>query len=106
MPAFPTSAMASPSASITEAIRKLPLSLTRFAAGGSCLMENVFWPIASKSGEQASIPGWADRAYLGWLIRCIDDPRTFVPRYLKAFRLVYLLARYGATPPPIVSHAG
>jgi len=58
------------------------------------------------SGEQASIPAWADRAYLGWLLRCIDDPRTFVPRYLKAFRLVYLLARYGATPPPIVSHAG
>jgi N-acetylglucosaminyldiphosphoundecaprenol N-acetyl-beta-D-mannosaminyltransferase len=58
------------------------------------------------SGEQASIPAWADRAYLGWFLRCIDDPRTFVPRYLKAFRLVYLLARYGATPPPIVSHAG
>jgi N-acetylglucosaminyldiphosphoundecaprenol N-acetyl-beta-D-mannosaminyltransferase len=58
------------------------------------------------SGEQAAIPAWADRAYLGWLIRCLDDPRTFVPRYLKAFRLVYLLARYGATPPPIATHAG
>jgi UDP-N-acetyl-D-mannosaminuronic acid transferase (WecB/TagA/CpsF family) len=58
------------------------------------------------SGEQASIPGWADRALLGWLVRCLDDPKTFVPRYLKAFRLVYLLARYGATPPPIVTHAG
>ena len=58
------------------------------------------------SGEQAAIPAWADRAYLGWLIRCLDDPRTFVPRYLKAFRLVYLLARYGATPPPMVTHAG
>lgn len=57
------------------------------------------------SGEQASIPAWADRAYLGWLMRCLDDPRTFVPRYLKAFRLVYLLARYGATPPPIVTAA-
>jgi N-acetylglucosaminyldiphosphoundecaprenol N-acetyl-beta-D-mannosaminyltransferase len=57
------------------------------------------------SGEQASIPNWADRAFLGWLIRCLDDPRTFVPRYLKSFRLVYLLARYGATPPPIVTHA-
>jgi UDP-N-acetyl-D-mannosaminuronic acid transferase (WecB/TagA/CpsF family) len=61
--------------------------------------------IAFLSGEQASIPSWADRAYLGWLMRCLDDPRTFVPRYLKAFRLVYLLARYGATPPPIVRTA-
>jgi UDP-N-acetyl-D-mannosaminuronic acid transferase (WecB/TagA/CpsF family) len=61
--------------------------------------------IAFMTGEQATIPAWADRAYLGWLIRCIDDPRTFVPRYLKAFRLVYLLARYGATPPPIVTAA-
>jgi UDP-N-acetyl-D-mannosaminuronic acid transferase (WecB/TagA/CpsF family) len=58
------------------------------------------------NGDQAAIPRWADRLLLGWLIRCIRDPRTFVPRYLKAFRLVYLLARYGATPPPIVSHAG
>lgn len=58
------------------------------------------------SGEQASIPRWADRAYLGWLVRCLDDPKIFVPRYLKAFRLVYLLARYGAAPPPIVTHAG
>lgn len=58
------------------------------------------------SGEQASIPGWADRIFLGWLFRCVDDPKTFVPRYLKAFRLVYLLARYGATPPPIAPHAG
>jgi UDP-N-acetyl-D-mannosaminuronic acid transferase (WecB/TagA/CpsF family) len=57
------------------------------------------------TGEQASIPAWADRAFLGWLIRCIHDPRTFVPRYVKAFRLVYLLARYGSTPPPIVRHA-
>jgi UDP-N-acetyl-D-mannosaminuronic acid transferase (WecB/TagA/CpsF family) len=57
--------------------------------------------IAFLSGEQASIPRWVDRAYLGWLARCIYDPKTFVPRYLKAFRLVYLLARYGATPPPI-----
>lgn len=57
------------------------------------------------SGDQARIPRWADRLLLGWLVRCIDDPKTFVPRYLRAFRLVYLLARYGASPPPIVRHA-
>ncbi len=59
--------------------------------------------ISFMTGEQASIPVWADRAYLGWFIRCLHDPRTFVPRYLKAFRLVYLLARYGAAPPPIAT---
>jgi len=57
------------------------------------------------SGDQASIPRWADRFLLGWLVRCIHDPKTFVPRYLTAFRLVYLLARYGAAPPPIAHQA-
>jgi len=56
------------------------------------------------NGDQAAIPRWADRVLLGWLIRCISDPRTFVPRYLRAFRLVYLLARYGSTAPPIAAH--
>jgi UDP-N-acetyl-D-mannosaminuronic acid transferase (WecB/TagA/CpsF family) len=57
------------------------------------------------SGDQAEIPRWADRLLLGWLIRCIDDPKTFVPRYLRAFRLVYLLVRYGSAPPPIARYA-
>jgi UDP-N-acetyl-D-mannosaminuronic acid transferase (WecB/TagA/CpsF family) len=57
------------------------------------------------SGEQASIPTWADKMFLGWLLRCLHDPKRFVPRYLKAFRLVYLLARYGAAPPPMAPNA-
>jgi N-acetylglucosaminyldiphosphoundecaprenol N-acetyl-beta-D-mannosaminyltransferase len=57
--------------------------------------------IAFLSGDQASIPRWADRMLLGWLVRCISDPKTFIPRYLRAFRLVYLLARYRASAPPI-----
>ena len=61
--------------------------------------------IAFLTGDQASIPRWADRLLLGWLIRCIDNPRIYVPRYLKALRLVYLIARYGSAAPPIVSHA-
>jgi len=44
MPALPTSARASPSASITEASRKFPLSLTRFAASGSSPTVKVFCP--------------------------------------------------------------
>lgn len=37
------------------------------------------------TGGQAKIPKWADRLYLGWLFRICQSPRTFLPRYLKAF---------------------
>ena len=57
--------------------------------------------LAFLSGEQANIPRWADSLYLGWLLRCVHRPKIFIPRYLKAFRLVYLLAKYGKNPPPI-----
>ena len=49
-PALPTNAIASPSDSITEAIRKLPLSFTRLATFGSSDTTNVRWPIASNTG--------------------------------------------------------
>src|SRR5258706_340845 len=53
MPALPVSAMASPSDSITEASRKLPLSFTRLAACGVSDTTKVLFPIASKSGAAA-----------------------------------------------------
>lgn len=59
--------------------------------------------LAFLSGKQASIPRWADSFYLGWFLRCLHRPRIFIPRYLKAFRLVYLLAKYGDSSPPIRS---
>lgn len=40
--------------------------------------------IAFLSGGEARIPSWADRLYLGWLLRVIDDPRTFLKRYWNA----------------------
>lgn len=40
--------------------------------------------IAFLSGGQAHIPVWADRMYLGWLLRIIDNPRTFARRYWNA----------------------
>lgn len=46
--------------------------------------------IAFLSGSQANIPTWADRFYLGWLLRILRDPRKFVPRYVGALRLVRL----------------
>jgi N-acetylglucosaminyldiphosphoundecaprenol N-acetyl-beta-D-mannosaminyltransferase len=57
--------------------------------------------LAFLSGQQANIPRWADSLYLGWLLRCVHRPNIFIPRYLKAFRLVYLLAKYGKNRPPI-----
>jgi UDP-N-acetyl-D-mannosaminuronic acid transferase (WecB/TagA/CpsF family) len=55
------------------------------------------------SGDQARIPLWADRFALGWLVRCIRDPKVFVPRYLRAFRLAYLILRYDESPPPLAA---
>ena len=50
--------------------------------------------IAFLSGDQVRIPDWADRYYLGWLMRCLSAPGRYVPRYLSAPRLVPLLLRY------------
>jgi len=47
--------------------------------------------IAFLSGQQANIPPWADRIYLGWLLRILTDPKTFLPRYWKARKLRKLL---------------
>jgi UDP-N-acetyl-D-mannosaminuronic acid transferase (WecB/TagA/CpsF family) len=46
------------------------------------------------SGDQARIPMWADRFRLGWLCRCLHDPRRFVPRYWEARKLVRLMFDY------------
>ena len=57
--------------------------------------------LAFLSGQQANIPTWADSLYLGWLLRCLNNPKVFVPRYLRAFRLLFLLAKYGETAPSL-----
>lgn len=50
--------------------------------------------IAFLSGDQVRIPMWADKLYLGWLLRCLSSPRRYVPRYLTAPQLLPLLWRY------------
>ncbi len=57
--------------------------------------------LAFLSGEQAHIPKWGDQLYLGWLFRCFFSPKLFLPRYVKAFRLVFLLFKYGEKSPTI-----
>ena len=46
------------------------------------------------SGDQVRIPVWADHFGLGWLCRCLSDPKRFVPRYWSARGLVMLMMRY------------
>lgn len=52
------------------------------------------------TGEQVTIPEWADRLYLGWLLRLFAQPRIFIPRLASAWRLPLMIARYGAELPP------
>lgn len=55
--------------------------------------------IAFLTGQQANIPTWADKCYLGWLVRCIEKPGLYIPRYAKAFKLASLLLRNGGKTP-------
>lgn len=50
--------------------------------------------IAFLAGGQAAIPPWADRFYLGWLLRILQDPAKFGRRYWASIGLVGLICRY------------
>ena len=39
------------------------------------------------TGVQAPLTKWIDKLYLGWLWRCIYNPKVFIPRYFSAFKL-------------------
>ena len=53
------------------------------------------------TGDQIAIPNWADRFYLGWLLRFLAQPRLFAPRVLMALKLPALLLRYREKLPPL-----
>jgi exopolysaccharide biosynthesis WecB/TagA/CpsF family protein len=53
------------------------------------------------TGDQTSIPDWADRFYLGWFFRLLAQPRTFIPRLSRALELPWLIWKYGETLPPM-----
>jgi UDP-N-acetyl-D-mannosaminuronic acid transferase (WecB/TagA/CpsF family) len=57
--------------------------------------------IAFLSGGQADIPPWADRFYLGWLLRVWRKPGTFLPRYVRALGLLPVLLRWRDELPPL-----
>lgn len=57
--------------------------------------------IAFLAGSQASIPPWADRYYLGWLLRCMHRPAAYVPRYWNSKHLPVLIWKYRDEMPPL-----
>ena len=97
-------------------IRKKPLFV--FVCTGSGTQEKLgFWlkqnlpyrpticcigaAIGFLSGDQLRIPSWADRLCLGWLLRCLSEPKKFIPRYVKAMRLIWLILRCRDKAPPM-----
>lgn len=56
--------------------------------------------IAFLTGSQVLIPDWADRFYLGWLIRLLARPRTFWRRLWDAVPLAGLIRRHRHGLPP------
>lgn len=57
--------------------------------------------LAFLTGDQVAIPVWADRFYLGWLLRLLREPRIFIPRLTRALELPWLIFRYGSKLPPL-----
>jgi len=49
--------------------------------------------IAFLTGKQPSIPPLFDSLHLGWLLRCLKNPRKFIPRYLKGLQLIPLILK-------------
>jgi N-acetylglucosaminyldiphosphoundecaprenol N-acetyl-beta-D-mannosaminyltransferase len=45
------------------------------------------------TGYQAKIPFWMDSLGLGWLARCWREPKKFISRYIKAWKLLPMILR-------------
>ena len=41
--------------------------------------------------KQAPISSLIDKLYLGWLVRILFNPKVFLPRYLKAIKLLFIV---------------
>lgn len=57
--------------------------------------------IAFLSGDQVGIPVWADKLYMGWLLRCLHRPKRFIPRYWSARKLMAIMRKYGQRLPEL-----
>lgn len=77
---------------------KLGFSLRENAGYGSAI-HCIGAALGFVTGYQVAIPSWADRLYLGWLLRLLSNPRRFLPRALSALVLPGLILRYGEKLP-------
>jgi UDP-N-acetyl-D-mannosaminuronic acid transferase (WecB/TagA/CpsF family) len=46
------------------------------------------------SGDQVRIPVWADKLFMGWLFRCVSEPKQYISRYWGARKLLPLMLKY------------
>jgi N-acetylglucosaminyldiphosphoundecaprenol N-acetyl-beta-D-mannosaminyltransferase len=58
------------------------------------------------TGDQRAIPDLADRFYLGWLLRLMSQPRTFIPRLSRGLELPWLIWKYREKLPPFQGATG
>jgi len=58
------------------------------------------------TGDQVAIPEWADRFYLGWLLRMLAQPRIFIPRLWSVRELPWMMLRYRENLPPLQKTKG
>jgi UDP-N-acetyl-D-mannosaminuronic acid transferase (WecB/TagA/CpsF family) len=53
------------------------------------------------TGDQVAIPDWADRIYLGWLLRLLAQPRIFIPRLARAAAVPWMILKWKEKLPPL-----
>jgi N-acetylglucosaminyldiphosphoundecaprenol N-acetyl-beta-D-mannosaminyltransferase len=53
------------------------------------------------TGDQVAIPDWADRFYLGWLLRLFAQPRIFIPRLMRATAVPWMMLKWKEELPPL-----
>jgi UDP-N-acetyl-D-mannosaminuronic acid transferase (WecB/TagA/CpsF family) len=53
------------------------------------------------TGDQVTIPMWADRFFVGWMFRITAQPRTYFARYWRARTVALLIKEYGREMPPL-----
>jgi UDP-N-acetyl-D-mannosaminuronic acid transferase (WecB/TagA/CpsF family) len=53
------------------------------------------------SGDERTIPEWAEQSHLGWLVRLFAQPRMFFPRVGIALALVWMVIKHRSEMPTL-----
>jgi UDP-N-acetyl-D-mannosaminuronic acid transferase (WecB/TagA/CpsF family) len=56
------------------------------------------------TGTEKPIPDWADRFYLGWMVRLLSQPRMLIPRFWLVFQLANMILKFRSKPPTLRPH--